>query len=120
MAQNTLFGLLCVVVHVAAAQLAVSPAFVGQDQEGNLHVNASAGQRVFVNGVDVREMLVAQSSMLATQSSLNAIYSSLLAAQSADLSATKALVADQATLLASVSDELKRVSPFNKLMPLEG
>ena len=29
---------------------------IGQDAQGNLHVNITAGQRVYVNGLDVQAM----------------------------------------------------------------
>jgi hypothetical protein len=65
-----------------------------QDGEGNLR-NASAGQRVFVNGVDVQDM----KTDLATQSSL---------------------LASQSSLLASLSSDFERITPFNKLHVVGG
>ena len=67
---------LSLLVACATIVSSLSDAYVGQDDAGNLHVNATEGRAVFVNGVDVQAMQMAHAALSSTQVSTQAALSS--------------------------------------------
>jgi hypothetical protein len=64
-------------------------AYVGQDAEGDLHVNASDGKRVLLGGVDIRGRMDALLTLTSTQAALLAETRADLAAARAEFSSIK-------------------------------
>ncbi len=76
---------------------------MGQDAAGNLHINATQGQRVMVNGVDLgglAALVEAQASQISQQASL------AQAQISQQASLTQAQISQQASLLEATRAEL--------------
>ena len=81
-------------------------AYVGQDAVGNLYINATQGQRVMVNGVDVgglAALVQAQASQISQQASLT---QAQISQQASLTQAQASQISQQASLLEATRAEL--------------
>jgi hypothetical protein len=96
---------------------ALADASVGRDERGNIHVSASEGRTVFLNGVDVLARASAHEAALATtqaafSASVSALMSTLTALNATQASTQAALVSTQTALAsrqAALSATMSRV-----------
>lgn len=84
---------LCILAVIACLRAgalgADARAFIGQDSEGDLHVNATTGKKVFVSGVNVREEMEALATLVSAQAELLAETRADLAAARQEFSSIK-------------------------------